>query len=297
MTMASRADLEEAPAMHRTARSALSLVGRHLVTGLTLALALGACTAETAEPQEDTSADNLVGGKPDARFPAAGYLVHGATFEDARRGAVACGATLVAPNVVVTAAHCVQNAPKDVWAFGTGDLGSAVETKVVSVDVHPQFHPAPTSSFDVKYFLKNFDVATLVLEKPIAGVLPAKLPSAKASVGCAYTLLGYRAEKDARGRRVSTPGCVEFRITLGEDPIFEMHPVGASALCHGDGDEGSPAITGEANAPVLHGIYVGSVTQGITDCRRGTQFLNGYEAMFGFRDFVESGIEKGKKRL
>jgi hypothetical protein len=90
---------------------------------------------------------------------------------------------------------------------------------------------------------------------------------------------------------------VLFRVNLGGDPIFEMHPVGATALCHGDGDEGSPALSGSPEAPVLHGIYVGSVTQGITDCRKGTQYLNGYEAMLGFRAFVEAGIAKGRARL
>lgn len=52
----------------------------------------------------------------------------------------------------------------------------------------------------------------------------------------------------------------------------------------------------DGTAPVLHGVYVGSVTQGFTDCRKGAQFLNGYEAMLGFRDFVEEGIAEGKKR-
>ena len=282
-------------------RSSVSVSVRSCLRVVALAAVVfpfgAACTAETEPaPDEAASEDELVGGKPESRFRAAGHLVHGATLADAGKAKVSCGATLVSPNVVVTAAHCVQSAKNDVWAFGTGDLGSGELVKVVSVDVHPEFHEAPTTSFDVKYFLKNYDVATLVLERPVTSVKPAALPEAKAAVGCDYTLVGHRADTTARGRRVSAKGCVLFRVNLGGDPIFEMHPVGATALCHGDGDEGSPAMSGSPDAPVLHGIYVGSVTQGITDCRKGTQYLNGYEAMFGFRAFVEAGIAKGRAR-
>ena len=43
---------------------------------------------------------------------------------------------------------------------------------------------------------------------------------------------------------------------------------------------------------VLRGIYVGSVTQGITDCRGGTQYLNGYESVFGYRDFLREQLPR-----
>lgn len=104
--------------------------------------------------------------------------------------------------------------------------------------------------------------------------------------------VGYRADSQEPAERKSTSACVLFRANLGGDPIFEVHPTGSSALCHGDGDEGSPLL-GNGTEPILHGIYVGSVTQGLTDCRRGTQYLNGYEAMFGFREFIRQSIGQG----
>jgi hypothetical protein len=39
---------------------------------------------------------------------------------------------------------------------------------------------------------------------------------------------------------------------------------------------------------------VGSVTQSLTDCRAGTQFLDGYESMFGYGDFLRAGIASVK---
>lgn len=273
------------------------MVLRHLAFALLVAgsvTAVGCAPAENEDDVEDAPGDALVGGTPDLRWAAAGHLVHGRTFEEAAAGKVACGATLVAPNVVVTAAHCVLAAPDDVWAFGTGHLGSARPMRVVSRRVHPQFHPEPQAKVDVKYFLKNFDVATLVLERPVANVAPAILPRAKADPGCGYVAIGHRADSKSPGRRRSTPACVLFNVSLLGDPIFEVHPKGDSALCNGDGDEGAALISGTGAAPTLHGIYVGSVTQGFTDCKAGTQYLNGHESMFGFKDFVEESIRQAE---
>ncbi len=283
---------------HTVAMPSLSAAFRLAVVA---AFALGALVgcATSDEPESSGSEDDIVGGRPDARWPAAGYLAHGSDVAAAGKAGVSCGATLVAPNVVVTAAHCVQRAPNDTWMFGAGELGTRAPVRVVSVRIHPQFHEAPRSMVDVRYFLKNFDLATLVLETPIRDVAPATLPAAATPVGCAYRAVGYRADATSRARRRSAGACVQFRLDLAGDPIFEVHPTGSSALCNGDGDEGSPMLetAGDAEPPVLHGIYVGSVTQGLTDCRRGTQFLDGYEAMFGFRDFVNEGVAEGKKRL
>jgi hypothetical protein len=264
-----------------------------------LALAAFVGCASSEDAASGGTDDDIVGGKPDARWPAAGFLSHGTDVTAAGKAAVSCGATLVAPNVVVTAAHCVQRAPNDVWVFGAGELGTRAPVKVAAVRIHPQFHEAPKSMVDVRYFLKNFDLATLVLETPIRDVAPATLPAAATPVGCSYRAVGYRADATSRARRRSTGACVQFRLDLAGDPIFEVHPTGSSALCNGDGDEGSPMLETPSDTapPVLHGIYVGSVSQGLTDCRRGTQFLDGYEAMYGFRDFVNEGIAEGKKRL
>lgn len=263
------------------------------LSSIALVCLVAACSAESNEgaPDDTTTEDELVGGIADLRFSAAGYLAHGATPSDAARARVSCGATLVSPTVVVTAAHCVQSAKNDVWVFGTGNAASGAPIRVKKVTIHPEFHEAPETKLDVRYYLRNFDVATLELERAPTGIVPAALPTEKTAIGCGYRAIGYRAETSAPAIRRSTRACVQFRLDLGGDPIFEVHPVGLSALCHGDGDEGSALVADAPDAPpVLHGIYVGSVTQGLTDCRRGTQYLNGYESMFGFRDFVRQSI-------
>jgi len=241
------------------------------------ALALLLFLAGCANASEDTAAGDgaLVGGQRSVAHAASGYLVR--TDAPAK---IACNATLIAPKVVVTPAHCVTDATAT-FVFGVGDIGGAT-IRVVERHAHPDFHPEPQGFFDLDHVLRKFDVAYLVLEKAPAGVAPAALTTNEPTMGTSVTAYGYQA-----GKRVTTPASIMFGIQLGSDPIFEVHPSGDSALCVADGDEGSPVI---ADDGALVGIYVGSVTQGFTDCRTGSQYLDGYESMYGYADFLRTGI-------
>ena len=243
-----------------------------------------ACDAPKDDWDDETTDDALVGGTHDLRWSASGYLVRDG---EARSDKPACGATLIAPNVAVTAGHCVLD-EKVAYAFGTGDLGSGALVHVRERHIHPQFDKADS--------LRRYDVAVLVLEHDVAGVHPAELPAEKPAVGCNIQTIGYHA--DAPGKpslRRTAPACTLFRVTLGQDPIFEVHPRGKAGLCVADGDEGSAVVSAEETREVLVGVYVGSVTQGITDCRGGWQYLDGYESAFGYRDFLVSEIERAKQ--
>src|SRR5256885_1498332 len=223
---------------------------------------LAACGGTTEEDGGETSGSDIVGGTRDLRWAASGYLVSGSEK---------CSGTLVASNVVVTAAHCVLRADVKSWSFGTGDVGGQL-VKIVEQKIHPEFHARPEGMIDVPYFLKKNDVAWLVLEHPVS-TKPAELPTAKPDTGCNVQAIGYR-----NGARKSTPACVVLNVQLGDDPIFEVHPQERSGLCNADGDEGSPVVLRDASRDVLVGFYVGSVTQGITDCKPSFQYLDGYES-------------------
>lgn len=144
-------------------------------------LAFGCSPEDAADPERAEDQGELVGGVADLRWPAAGYLVHAATEAETETAPVSCGATLVAPDLLVTAALCVLAAPDDVWAFGSGHAGSAPLTRVKSMRVHPDFHPEPQSHVDVRYYLRNFDVATVRLERSL-DIEPARLPDTKTPV-------------------------------------------------------------------------------------------------------------------
>jgi hypothetical protein len=253
--------------------------------------AVGCASPASGDAGNDpaSSEDQLVGGTRDQRWAASGYLLAGASTERLDTTKVACGATLIAPRVVVTAAHCVTDT-KTTFAFGTGDVGSGQTIEVVERHAHPEFHPVAQGDFDLTHALRKFDVAYLVLARAVEGITPAQLIAQKPPVGCNVQAIGWRKEGGGKPVRESAPACVLFRVQLGEDPIFEVHPAQGSALCHLDGDQGSPVVRREGDKQILVGIYVGSVTQSFTDCVAGTQFLDGYESMFGYGDFLRAGI-------
>lgn len=260
-------------------------------------VALAGCASPAAETDEDEGAteDQLVGGVREQRWAGSGFLVKGSAADRLDTTKVACGATLIAPRVVVTAAHCVVDASAT-FAFGTGDVGSSPLVRVVERHAHPEFHPEAQGSIDLTHALRKFDVAYLVLERAVDFAKPAELIAEKPPLGCNVQAIGWRASSGQKPIRKSTPACVLFRVNLGTDPIFEVHPEGATALCHADGDEGSPVVRREGNRHVLVGIYVGSVTQSFTDCRKYSQFLNGYESMYGYGDFLRAGIARTAAR-
>lgn len=240
-----------------------------------------ACAAPTESSDAETDEGELVGGARDLRWNASGHLL-----KNGDRSRPACGATLISPRVVVTAAHCVDDASAT-FAFGAGDVGTGPSVRVVERHAHPKYHREAQGSIDLVHALRKYDIAYLVLERDVTFATPAQLPDAKPGLGCNIQAIGYR-----EGLRKSTPACVVLRLTLGSDPIFEVHPAENSALCIADGDEGSAVVARDPSKNVLVGIFVGSVTQGFTDCRRGTQFLNGYESAFGYREFLREGIAR-----
>jgi hypothetical protein len=259
----------------------------------TLALTLGALAAclvacsNSSGPSGSRAA--IVNGQPTQSWAAAGYLTFAASA-DQLQPAVTCSATLIAPNVAVTAAHCVLAQPNSTWGFGIGDVGSSALVPVSSITPHPSYlatNPNP---------LRLYDIAYLVLQSEVPNVTPAAIPTAKPTTSCladsadssTYVGVGYGS-----GTHVQIPACIDLGVSLQSDSILEVHPLADGALCVNTGDYGSALFT-NTTSPVLVGIFVGSVTQAITDCEANVQFLDGYESAFGYADFLQQGILAGQ---
>jgi hypothetical protein len=248
---------------------------------------LAACGSSAEEPADDDTEGALVGGVRESAWPAAGYLARADGS-----GKVLCGATLVGPSVVVTAAHCAYRYKDTTLAFGTGDLDSGRRIPVLETHYHPKAHPEAEGFVDLVHALRLDDLAYLILDAPVPSVKPARLASEPPDLAdCDTRIIGYGQEGADATVRKSVRGCVVLKPEIAGDAIIEIRPHGG-AVCHEDGDEGHAAIASDGT---LVGIYVGSVTQSHTDCERHLQLLNGYEDVAGHADFFSEAVAQGAR--
>src|SRR4051794_18496926 len=74
---------------------------------------------------EASSESPLVGGRPESGYPAVGYVVGGVRLGGSPvfLGEATCGATMIAPDIAITATHCVATS-RDFYGvgFGQGDV-------------------------------------------------------------------------------------------------------------------------------------------------------------------------------
>ncbi len=129
-----------------------------------LALALAACSAPE---RVDEAASPILGGTPDSGDPAVVLLVS----YPADLGAFdTCTASVIAPGVLLTAAHCLDPATHGGYTFGvfTGPDASVYMTAqalapqlaaVTAVHMHPEYDPKPPF---------HADVGVVLLAKPLA---------------------------------------------------------------------------------------------------------------------------------
>ncbi len=252
-----------------------------------------ACASDP-EPVAAGDDQQLIGGTAESRYLGVGYLA-----DAAKPTTPLCGATLIAPNVAVTAAHCAYRNRTKTLVFGVGELKAQTQYAIAETVYHPDGHLEPTSKIDLVHTLLLYDVAYVVLTKPVANAEPLGVPTTKPALQCNVRLVGYGPSGSGTTPiRKGVDGCAVLNAKLASDTIVEVRPKMGGAVCHRDGDEGHAAVVLDAKGkPQLLGLYVGSVTQGLTDCKKFVQLLNGYEASFGFQAFYAKGIARGKQVL
>jgi trypsin len=171
-----------------------------------------------------------------------------------------CGATLVAANKIVTAAHCSQEAAATYTAIQGRDVLSDTsvgkESKISSIWVDPQYGQSPAH-----------DVAVMTLATPFDGVPTLALETDKAAdaAGAASVVYGW-GETEGTGpantfQKVAVP-------VLGDaycqDAYASEGYTADGEICAGYEEGGKDSCQGDSGGPlVLNGRLFGVVSWGV----------------------------------
>ncbi len=243
-----------------------SIVSALLSSGL---LFLGACAGETAT---DESADEVVGGRAEDGFPAVGYL---ATDEKGALAGPECGATLLAPDLAVTAAHCILDGVG--YGFGYGKKGEHAIIAARAVYVSPSYDGEWVGPHD-----EWNDVAILRLAKRVP---KAKIIAIGTGSKGNATFVGYG--RVTEGTADITDGftgerkSADFRVT--KTLSTELYATGVDGgNCWGD--SGGALIQDEKLVGVLSRFDVKNEEEDIL-CKKGNRMI--YTRLSGVAEFIE----------
>jgi hypothetical protein len=226
---------------------------------LLVALFTSACAPEDAlDPSlsDDTSTDEIIGGTRDRQ-------AHPAVLALALPDGGLCTGSLVAPNLVLTARHCVSAVVDRIDCASTSaqvlrDYDARELTLLAGDDVRSRVALARGARLIVPRSrrLCGADIALLVLDRAVTTVAPMRVDFTRAlSTGDRFTTVGF----GARGSTPRSPYGVRYqraRVVVTDWSATEF--VAGRSTCNGD--SGGPAIDPST------GAIVGVTSRGSDPC-------------------------------
>lgn len=249
-------------------------MSRRFTRALTGAAALAAATALAAGSQASAATDSIIIGGESVRVADSPWVValSSRTLFGESRGGQFCGAVVVAPTTVLTAAHCLG---RDVLGEEVGDVADlriiagrddlrgagGQEIPVKEAWINPGYDPDTNVG----------DAAVLTLAEPLpeeSSIPVARDGDAGYRTGAQALVYGW-GDTTGYGTYASTLRAAPVQI-LSDEACATAYPGGSrgtydasSMLCAGDTRGGYDACQGDSGGPlVVDGRLVGLVSWG-----------------------------------